>query len=169
MQLRLGAYELRKHGAPRFDWRDPYHLAVGLSWPGFVALLGGIDLAINAVFALLYAAVPGCLSLPPGSGFAGAFFFSVETLATVGYGQVAPVTLYGHIVSTAEIFAGMAFIALGTGLTFVRFSRPRARIRWAQWVTSRRGWNSAHRSRAASYPRPTSSTSRAARAAWQRG
>ena len=131
MKLQLGAYELRKHGAPRFDWRDPYHLAVGLSWPGFVALLAALDLAINAVFALLYTAVPGCLSLASSAGFAGAFFFSVETLATVGYGRVAPVTLYGHVVSAAEIFTGMAFTALATGLTFVRFSRPRARILYA--------------------------------------
>ena len=131
MKLQLGAYELRKHGAPRVDWRDPYHLAVGLSWPGFVALLAALDLTINAVFALLYTAVPGCLSLPSSAGFVGAFFFSVETLATVGYGRVAPVTLYGHVVSAAEIFTGMAFTALATGLTFVRFSRPRARILYA--------------------------------------
>ena len=69
--------------------------------------------------------------MPPGS-FADAFFFSVETSATVGYGDMHPVTFYGHAVCTAEIFVGIAFTALATGLLFVRFSRPKARIRFAE-------------------------------------
>ena len=59
------------------------------------------------------------------------FFFSVETLATVGYGVMAPVTLYGHIVSAAEIVTGTAFTAIVTGLLFVRFSRAKAKILFA--------------------------------------
>lgn len=131
MQLQPGAYELGKRGAVRFDWRDPYHIAVGLSWPRFLALLVGIDLAVNAGFATLYWAVPGCLANARPGSFADAFFFSMETLATVGYGVMAPATLYGHAVASAEILGGVVFTALATGLTFVRFSRPRAKILYA--------------------------------------
>jgi len=70
------------------------------------------------------------LNARPGS-FADVFFFSIETLATVGYGVMAPATLYGHVVSATEIISGMGFTAIVTGLTFVRFSRPRAKIVYA--------------------------------------
>jgi inward rectifier potassium channel len=69
-------------------------------------------------------------NLPPGS-LSMAFFFSLETFATVGYGVMAPATLYGHLVSSAEILAGVVFTAIMTGLIFMRFSRPRARLIFA--------------------------------------
>ena len=130
-RLHGDAYEIGKRGAVRFDWRDPYHIAVGLSWPRFLVLMIGLDLALNAGFAALYWAVPGCIANARPGSFADAFFFSLETLATVGYGVMAPATLWGHAVASAEILAGMMFTALATGLTFVRFSRPRAKILYA--------------------------------------
>jgi len=60
--------------------------------------------------------------------FWGGFFFSVETIATVGYGDMHPQTVYGHVISTIEIFIGMSGIAMMTGVMFARFSRPRAKI-----------------------------------------
>jgi inward rectifier potassium channel len=59
------------------------------------------------------------------------FFFSVETLATVGFGDMHPQTTYAHLVATLEIFTGMSFLAVMTGLIFTRFSRPRARLVFA--------------------------------------
>ena len=59
------------------------------------------------------------------------FYFSIETLATVGYGDMHPQTNYGHLVATVEIFTGMSFLAVMTGLIFARFSRPRARFVFA--------------------------------------
>jgi inward rectifier potassium channel len=91
-----------------------------------------IDLAVNAGFAALYWAVPGCLENARPGSFADAFFFSMETLATVGYGRMAPVTTYGHLVSATEIVSGTMFTALATGLAFVRFARPRANILYAE-------------------------------------
>ena len=88
-------------------------------------------LVINAVFALLYAAVPGCIENATPGSFSDAFFFSIETLATVGYGRMVPVTGYGHVVSSCEIFLGLLFTAVLTGLIFVRFSRPKSRIVYA--------------------------------------
>jgi inward rectifier potassium channel len=131
MPIRVGAYELTKKGAARYDPRDLYHLLVSLSWPQFLLLLLVVVLLIHLVFATLYVVAPGSIAnVRPGS-FTDAFFFSIETLATVGYGVMAPASLYGHVVSAGEILCGMAFTAIVTGMIFVRFSRPRAKIVYA--------------------------------------
>jgi inward rectifier potassium channel len=131
MRVGAGAVELVKRGASRYDFSDPYHIAIELSWKGFALAFVGFELGINVVFALLYLASPGCVAnMRPGS-FADGFFFSIETLATVGYGVMAPATLYGHAVSAIEIVCGMVFTAIMTGLLFVRFSKPRPKILYA--------------------------------------
>ncbi len=131
MRVGAGGVELVKHGASRYDFRDPYHIAIEMSWKGFALAFAGLELGINVVFALIYLASPGCVAnMRPGS-FSDAFFFSIETLATVGYGTMAPATLYGHAVSAIEIVCGMVFTAIMTGLLFVRFSKPRPKIMFA--------------------------------------
>jgi inward rectifier potassium channel len=131
MRVGAGGVELVKRGASRYDFSDPYHIAIDLSWKGFALAFAGLELGTNVVFASLYLASPGCVAnIRPGS-FSDAFFFSLETLATVGYGTMAPATLYGHIVSAIEIVCGMVFTAIMTGLLFVRFSKPRPRILYA--------------------------------------
>ena len=131
MTVRVGAFELSRRGVARFDWRDPYYLAITLPWAGFALLVVTVEILINLLFALLYMVQPGCIiNARPGS-FTDHFFFSLETLATVGYGVMAPHTLYGHTVSAIEIMCGMAFTALVTGLFFVRFSKTRAKILYA--------------------------------------
>ena len=135
-----GAVKLEKIGVSEFDLSDPYHLALTLTWPQFFLGLLAVYLVINLIFALLYFAVPGSVTnLPPGS-LLDAFFFSIETLATVGYGHMAPITGYGHMVSAVEIFIGMLLTATMTGLVFVRFSKPRAKIIFAaKAVVTRNG------------------------------
>jgi inward rectifier potassium channel len=119
---------------PSQSWRDFYHLALTMNWPTFFASLAALFLVLNAFFACLYqlGRAPIANQFPPG--FGGAFFFSVETLATVGYGDMHPQTLYAHLVATLEIFVGMSGIALATGLVFARFSRPHAKILFARDV-----------------------------------
>jgi inward rectifier potassium channel len=129
--MRAGTVELVKRGAPRFDFRDPYHFALEMSWKQFAAAFLCAELGINIVFALLYLANPGCIANARPSVFSDASFFSIETLATVGYGVMAPATLYGHVVSAIEIVCGMVFTAIMTGLLFVRFSKPRPKILFA--------------------------------------
>ena len=111
--------------------RDPYHLAVALTWPQFLATLLAIYLLVNVVFATLFWLVPGSVANARPYSFGDAFFFSIETLATVGYGEMYPTTLYGHVIAAAEIVGGLGFTAIVTGLTFVRFSRPRAKLVFA--------------------------------------
>ena len=119
----LGGYTITRKGVAGFDLRDSYHLVIALSWPRFIVLVVAVHPAINVGFALLYLAQPAAIANAHRGSLADAFFFSVETSATVGYGEMYPATLYGHIVCTTEIFVGVAFTALATGLLFVRFSR----------------------------------------------
>jgi len=125
---RAGRTEFLKINAAVSGWRDSYHWVLSLSWPRFALFLAVSYVVINLLFGTLYVIRPNCINdLQPGS-FPFAFFFSVETLATVGYGHNYPVTLYGHIIVTVEIFIGMIWLAVITGLIFVRFARPTARI-----------------------------------------
>lgn len=130
-RVRVGSYELRKKGVSRLDMRDPYHLAVALTWPQFLATLLAIYVLVNVVFATLFWLSPGSVANARPHNFADAFFFSIETLATVGYGEMYPTTLYGHVIASTEIVCGLGFTAILTGLTFVRFSRPRAKLVFA--------------------------------------
>ena len=91
-------FEFAKIGASRFDLSDPYHLALTVRWPLFVSGLFGSYLIITGIFAALYLAQPGCVSNAHHGSMADALFFSIETLATVGYGHMHPATTYGHIV-----------------------------------------------------------------------
>ena len=122
---------VRTIGGPRWFSTDIYHALVGMSWPRFFATFAAVFFAINSLFALLYLINPAELEgghadeLP---AFARAFFFSVHTLATVGYGNVVPRSLLGNLFVTVEIACGLLLIAVTSGLMFARFSRPTARI-----------------------------------------
>jgi len=131
MRVGPGAVEIVKRGIARYDFRDPYHIAIELSWKEFALAFIGLELGINTAFALLYLASPGCIANARAGSFSAAFFFSIETLATVGYGTMAPATFYGHAVSAVEIVSGLVFTAIMTGLLFVRFSKPRPKILFA--------------------------------------
>jgi inward rectifier potassium channel len=129
--LLVGDYAIKKTGVARFDWRDPYYFAVALSWPRFLLSLIALFAAINLVFALLYLVDPVPLANAHPGSLSDTFFFSLETATTVGYGDMYPADHYGRIVAGSEMMVGVAFTALTTGLLFVRFSRPKAQIRYA--------------------------------------
>ena len=115
-------------GLPRPWFRDLYHFALRISWARFLVLGIGLYIAANAVFALLYL-IPGdaIANARPGS-FADAFFFSIQTMATIGYGVMSPATFYANLLMTLETAVGLMLIAVATGLVFARFSRPTARV-----------------------------------------
>ncbi len=127
ISLRSGQIEFLKVNT-EWEWRDMYQWLLGLSWPQFAAFVAGIYIALNLVFAALYTLGGDCVAGMTRGSFSDAFFFSVQTLATVGYGHMYPSNLYGHIVTTVEIMSGLFLLAVMTGLIFVRFSRPTARI-----------------------------------------
>ncbi len=105
---------------------DLYHWVLTLSWTQFFAALTVVFVIVNGLFAAVYMLVPGCIA--SASGFADHFFFSVQTLCTIGYGSMAPQTRFGNVVVSTEALVGMIMTALVTGLTFVRFARPTARV-----------------------------------------
>ena len=132
VRVDVGAQQIFKMGLSRFDLSDPYYFAVSLNWRDFGLLFLAAEGTINTIFALLYLAVPGCIANARAGAFTDAFFFSLETLATVGYGVMAPATLYGHMISALEILTGVIFTAIMTGLLFVRFSKPKPKIVYAE-------------------------------------
>ena len=99
-----------------------------MSWPVFFLSLAVLFLLLNGAFATLYLLGHAPIANQSPAGFGGAFFFSVETLATVGYGDMHPQTVYAHLVATFEIFVGMSGIAMATACVRARFSRPQAKI-----------------------------------------
>ena len=125
-----------RHRPAWHHWRDPYVLALALSWPGFLALIAGSYLLINLLFAGLYLLDPAGIGGTAGSRalFAEVFFFSVQTLGSIGYGVLHPVGLAANLIVTAESLTGLLFVAISTGLAFARFARSNARIRFSELV-----------------------------------
>lgn len=129
ISIRSGTVEFVKVGAEQWQWRDIYRWLLGLSWPQFAAFVGVIYVALNLVFAIFYSLDRNSVGgTTMSEWFLDCFFFSVQTLATVGYGHIYPQDVYGHIVSTVEIMTGLFLLAVMTGLIFVRFARPVARM-----------------------------------------
>jgi inward rectifier potassium channel len=124
----FGNRRLRRIGGRTWYWSDLYHWMLAMSWPRFLLLVGAHYLVVNLVFATLFLVVPGSVAYARPGKFADVFFFSVETLATVGYGHMFPASTYGHAVASTEILLGMLQFAVVTGLIFARFSRTSSRI-----------------------------------------
>jgi inward rectifier potassium channel len=125
---RSAADRLRVIGRHRGLWGDVYHSALRLSWTRFLLLGTALFLILNSAFAVLYSLQPsGITDLKHGS-LTEAFFFSVQTLATIGYGRWAPVSTYANAVVTVETLLGVSTIAVFTALAFARFARPTAKI-----------------------------------------
>ncbi len=129
-----GRFEVAGLGAWYTYWQDPYHLLLTIPWPWFLVLLvAGFGL-INSLFALAYLAGGDCIANAKPGSFGDAFFFSVQTLASIGYGAMYPTTTYADIVVTLEALFSILSIALITGLAFARFSQPTARVVFSQYA-----------------------------------
>jgi inward rectifier potassium channel len=110
------------------DWtHDFYYFLIATSWPVLLLCFMGLFLGTNALFGALYAWFGGVESARPGS-FVDGFFFSVETMGTIGYGEMTPHSVVAHLLVTFESMLSMLFLAVVTGLVFAKFSRPRARV-----------------------------------------
>jgi inward rectifier potassium channel len=124
------------HGMGKWyhHWRDPYHLLLTIPWIGFVGIISVAYLLLNILFALAYLAGGDCLEGAKPGIFGDAFFFSVQTLASIGYGAIYPKTLYANAIVAIEAIASLLLIAVVTGLAFARFSRPIAKVLFSQFA-----------------------------------
>ncbi|MEO8927123.1 MAG: ion channel [Caulobacteraceae bacterium] len=125
---RMGAGTLPYLGLPRDGWRDAYHVLLTMPLAAFLGVMAAGFLTVNALFAGLYLLDPGGVTAARPGNFADAFFFSVQTMGTLGYGVMSPRSFYSNAVSTGETFVGLFNLAIATGLLFARISRPTARI-----------------------------------------
>jgi inward rectifier potassium channel len=107
---------------------DVYHYVLTRSWTEFFLLAGLAFLCANAFFAFFYWVSPGAVTNTRPGSFEDAFFFSVQTMATIGYGGMTPATRFAHIMVTIEAMTGILSAALITGITFAKFARPTARV-----------------------------------------
>lgn len=138
---RDGTFNVKRTGLGFAESRSVYRYLLDISWPRFMSHVVFWYLATNAVFALAYLACgPGTLEGPEDFGhgilghFLEAYFFSVQTLATIGYGRISPMGIPANLMVAVESVVGLVTFALITGIAFARFSRPRPAIRFSDFA-----------------------------------
>lgn len=127
-----GQFNVVRLGLARSLGGDFYHAVLVMRWSVFLGMLATCFLCINALFALLYMAIPGTVQGATPGSFIEHFGFSVQTFSTIGYGAVSPASPLGHVLVTMEAFCGLIASALSTGMMFAKFSQPRARVTFSQ-------------------------------------
>ncbi len=115
-------------GLPRLHFADLYHGLLTLSWPRFFILISLLYVLTNSLFALAYLAGGNCIANARPGSFQDAFYFSVQTMATIGYGSMYPRTDYANTIVAIQAFFALWGVAMVTGLAFSRFSKPTARV-----------------------------------------
>ena len=130
--VRFGDREVVTEGLKLTFWADVSHRCMTASWPAFVGGAVVVFVAFNAVFAAFYWLGDAPIANVPGGAYIDYLYFSIETLSTAGYGDMHPQTHYGHFIATVELFTGVFSMSLMTGLIFARFSRPNARLLFAE-------------------------------------
>jgi len=120
---------------------DLYHFLITRSWPALFLFVAVLFVGFNTAFALLYLAGDQVIQNARPGSFADAFFFSVQTFATIGYGTMSPRGAYGNVMVTVEALFGLLGFALATGLVFTKFSQPTARVLFSRKavIASREG------------------------------
>lgn len=129
--VRLGGREVIAEGLRLSFWADISHRCMTASWPSFIGGAALVFVVFNAVFAVFYWIGNQPISNVPGGAYIDYLYFSIETLSTAGYGDMHPQTHYGHFIAAVELFTGIFSMSLMTGLIFARFSRPNARLLFA--------------------------------------
>jgi inward rectifier potassium channel len=130
---RDGSFNVERRGQPFLRSLNLYHLVLTVSWPRFYLFFAGLYFLVNLGFASAYflcgpGALEGSAARMPVERFEEAFFFSVQTLATIGYGRLGPHGHAANVLVTVEALVGLGGFALVTSLLFARFSRPEARV-----------------------------------------
>jgi inward rectifier potassium channel len=133
---RDGSFNVKREGSSFWSRLNLFNRLIVCSWGRFLWLIVAFYVTLNFIFAGIYELVgvenlQGADLSSVGSRFLDAFFFSSQTLTTVGYGRIAPVGIWASTVAAVESLIGLMLFALATGLLYGRFSRPVARIRYS--------------------------------------
>lgn len=128
-----GSFNVERRGVPLYLAFNFYHAMTAISWPAFILVILLASMAVNTLFSLVYMAIGvqhllGHTGAGRMDGFYDAFFFSAQTLTTVGYGRISPEGLVASLVAALESLAGLMGFALATGLLYTRFARARGRL-----------------------------------------
>jgi len=121
-------FTLHLTGNRRSNFKDIYLYLLEISWKFLIALIVLIYVLINLGFAGMYSLLDNGIESATPASFVDAFFFSVQTLSTIGYGKMSPLGLVANLIVTAEVLTGFIFYAMITGIVFAKFSRPTARV-----------------------------------------
>jgi inward rectifier potassium channel len=130
---RDGTFNVRREGLGYWEALSTYHYFLTISWPKFLGYVAGAYVVLNALFAIAFVAcgagaLTGFTNEAPMERFTRAFFFSVHTLATIGYGNIVPVTFAANLMVALESLVGLLGFSIIAGIMFARFARPRAEI-----------------------------------------
>jgi inward rectifier potassium channel len=134
MQRQLGAGSAKIVGLRRRPFRDLYHFLLTSSWLLLFTLIIVFYIGVNAVFAQVYLLLGDSIANATPGSFTDAFFFSIQTMATVGYGKMWPKNLAANLLVIAEVLTGMLTVAVSTGLIFAKFARPTARVLFSRFA-----------------------------------
>jgi inward rectifier potassium channel len=129
--VQLGSRGIIAEGLRLSFWADVSHRCMTASWPAFITGAALVFVIFNAIFAALYWIGDNPVANVPAGAYIDYLYFSIETLSTAGYGDMHPQTHYGHFIAAVELFTGIFSMSLMTGLIFARFSRPSARLLFA--------------------------------------
>lgn len=134
---RDGTFNVRREGLGLFGSVSFYHYLLTITWTRFLLYVTALYLSLNAAFAGLYVlcgadALTGFAAEPAPLRFVEAFFFSVHTLATIGYGNIAPTNTSANVLVTIESLVGLLGFAIVAGIMFARFARPMAQIAFSR-------------------------------------
>lgn len=131
-----GSFNIKKTNIPFFERINFFHSLLSMSWPHFYGLIAICYFIVNLAFATIYtfAGVENLTAIEGLTGFEKfleAFFFSAQTITTLGYGRVAPTGILANSIAALESMLGLLSFALATGMLYGRFSRPNAKIRYS--------------------------------------
>ncbi len=130
--FQFGGREVITEGPRLGFWADVSHRCMRASLPAFIGGAALVFITFNAIFAVFYWIGDQPIANVPGGAYIDYIYFSIETLSTAGYGDMHPQTHYGHFIAAVELFTGIFSMSLMTGLVFARFSRPNARLLFAE-------------------------------------
>ena len=126
--LRNGKYNVARKGVQSRYLQDFYHGLLRSSWSWLVVVIVGTYVLVNTLFACAYLLLGDGIENAARGSFADAFFFSVQTMSTLGYGKMVPHGIAANLLVAVEALLGLTGLAVATGLLFAKFSRPNARV-----------------------------------------